>query len=83
MKSAVDEKRSGLGFNTGFLFGGIGVLTTITIWFYVPEPSMRNAAEMDEIYEKGVPAWKMHKYVTDVQRGQEEILHKTDYPEKA
>jgi hypothetical protein len=32
---------------------------------------MRNTAEMDEMYEKGVPAWRMQKYVTDVQRGRQ------------
>lgn len=65
-----------MGFNTGFLFGGFGVFTSIIIWFYVPEPARRNAAEMDEMYEKGVPAWKMHKYVTDVQLGQDEALQR-------
>lgn len=64
-----------MGFNTSFLFGGFGVLTSVVIWFFVPEPSRRNAAEMDEMYEKGVPAWKMSKYVTDVQHAQEEILN--------
>lgn len=67
-----------MGFNTGFLFGGFGALTSIVIWFYVPEPSRRNAAEMDEMYEKGVPAWKMNKYITDVQRGQDEIMTRYD-----
>ena len=35
---------------------------------YVPEPSRRNAAELDELFEKGIPAWRMRKYVTDVQK---------------
>lgn len=69
-----------MGFNTSFLFGGFGVLTSVVIWFFVPEPSRRNAAELDEMYEKGVPAWKMSKYVTDVQRAQEEILTREQIP---
>lgn len=36
-------------------------------WFFAPEPSRRNPAELDELYAKGVPAWRMNNYVTDVQ----------------
>ena len=35
---------------------------------------MRNTAEMDEMYEKGVPAWKMQKYITDAQLAQAQVL---------
>jgi hypothetical protein len=35
---------------------------------FVPEPSKRNPAELDEMFEKRVPAWRMRKYVTDVQK---------------
>lgn len=64
----MDESRNGIGFNTAFVFGGFSIITCVICWFYVPEPARRNAAEMDEMYEKRVPAWKMSKYVTDVQR---------------
>ena len=46
---------------------GTGAVCCVIIYFFVPEPSLRNAAELDEMYEKGVPAWKMKNYVTDVQ----------------
>lgn len=72
---AVDSEGANWNYKTGWLFGGLGVLTCVVVWFFVPEPAQRNAAEMDEMYEKGVPAWKMRKYVTDVQRTQQEILH--------
>lgn len=36
----------------------------------LPEVAQRNYAELDEMYEKGVPAWKMKGYVTDVQKSQ-------------
>lgn len=55
------------GYKTAFLFLGTGLVTCVIAYFYVPEPSQRNSAEMDEMYEKGVPAWQMRKYVTDVQ----------------
>ncbi|KPM41346.1 hypothetical protein AK830_g5203 [Neonectria ditissima] len=61
-------------YNTGWLFGGLGVATSVIVWFYVPEPSKRNTAEMDEMYENGVPAWKMKKYITQVQLARQEGL---------
>ncbi|KFY81283.1 hypothetical protein V500_11544 [Pseudogymnoascus sp. VKM F-4518 (FW-2643)] len=65
------------GYNTGWLFLGTGVCVSILVYFYVPEPSQRNFAEMDEMYEKGVPAWRMRKYVTDVQRMQQRNISGT------
>ncbi|KAG7139279.1 Major facilitator-type transporter ecdD like protein [Verticillium longisporum] len=59
-----------MGYQTGWLFFGVGAVTCVVVWFFVPEPSRRNNAEMDEMYDKGVPAWKMKDYVTDVQLAQ-------------
>ncbi|KAM0325154.1 hypothetical protein ACHAQA_007693 [Verticillium albo-atrum] len=56
------------GYKTAWLFSGTGLITIVVVFFYVPEPSQRNSAEMDEMYEKGIAARKMRKYVTDVQR---------------
>jgi MFS transporter, SP family, sugar:H+ symporter len=64
----VDVNGANWGYKTAFLFVGLGTVTVLVIFLFVPEPSMRNSAEMDEMYEKGVPAWRMSKYVTDVQR---------------
>lgn len=63
----MDVNGADWGYKTAFLFLGTGVVTCIIAFIYVPEPSQRNSAEMDEMYEKGVPARKMRKYVTDVQ----------------
>ncbi|KAL4878200.1 MFS general substrate transporter [Aspergillus karnatakaensis] len=63
----LDTEGVNWNFKTGWFFGALGVVTSVIVWFYVPEPSKRNTAEMDEMYEKGVPAWRMKGYVTDVQ----------------
>jgi SP family sugar:H+ symporter-like MFS transporter len=77
----VDVEGVNWSYHVGWLFGGFGVITSIIVWFYVPEPSMRNTAEMDEMYEKGVPAWRMQKYVTDAQRAQVQVLdQRTEKP---
>ncbi|GJC81042.1 hypothetical protein ColLi_03880 [Colletotrichum liriopes] len=51
-------------------------VVSVLIWLFVPEPAQRNSAEMDEMYQKGVLAWRMRKYVTDIQHTQrgDEVL---------
>ncbi|KAJ0419747.1 MFS general substrate transporter [Aspergillus carlsbadensis] len=55
------------GYKTAWLFFATGVCVCVLLYFFLPECSRRNAAEIDEMYEKGVPAWRMHRFVTDVQ----------------
>ncbi|RTE77765.1 hypothetical protein BHE90_007770 [Fusarium euwallaceae] len=74
--SWLDINGADWNYKTAWLFFGTGLVTTIIVYFYVPEPSQRNPAEMDEMYEKRVPARKMRKYVTDVQRA----AHINDHP---
>ncbi|RSH89999.1 hypothetical protein EHS25_001332 [Saitozyma podzolica] len=47
-----------IGPTTGYMFAGFGVLTTLAVWFLIPELSGRTYAEMDELFEKKVPARK-------------------------
>ncbi|KAM6511998.1 hypothetical protein FALCPG4_016986 [Fusarium falciforme] len=72
----LDTNGADWNYKTAWLFFGTGLVTTLVVYFYVPEPSQRNPAEMDEMYEKHVPARKMRKYVTDVQRA----AHVDDHP---
>ncbi len=67
----VDVNGANWGYRTAFLFLGTGVVTCLAVYYFVPEPSQRNPAELDEMYEKGVPAWRMRNYVTDVQKLQQ------------
>ncbi|KAH7143416.1 general substrate transporter [Dactylonectria macrodidyma] len=64
----LDADGANWSYKTAWLFFGTRLVTILVVYFYVPEPAQRNPAEMDEMYEKRVPAWKMRKYVTDVQR---------------
>lgn len=70
----VDTEGANWGYDTAWLFFGLGSLVCIMVWFYVPEPSQRNYAEMDEMYINGVPARKMRKYVTEVQLAQQQQI---------
>lgn len=71
-RQAVDVNGANWGYKTAWLFLATGAVCCVIIYFFVPEPSQRNPAELDEMYEKGIPAWRMRKYVTDVQRLQHE-----------
>ncbi|ODO00044.1 hypothetical protein I350_06667 [Cryptococcus amylolentus CBS 6273] len=65
-------------YNTAFIFLGFGTICWLSTIFLLPEVAKRNSAEMDEMYEKNVPVWKMKGYVTEVQKAhvvrQEEAL---------
>ena len=74
MNTLVDTEGANWGYNTAWLFFATGIVICILIWFYVPEPSRRNYAEMDEMYSKGISARKMRGYVTEVQIVQERVL---------
>lgn len=50
-----------------FLFAGLSVPVTTLLWLYLPETKARSVAEMDELFEKRVPAWRTSKYTTDVE----------------
>ncbi|ODN93565.1 sugar transporter [Cryptococcus wingfieldii CBS 7118] len=55
-------------YNTAFVFLGFGTICWLLTILLLPEVAKRNSAEMDEMYEKNVPPWKMKGYVTDVQK---------------
>jgi hypothetical protein len=63
----VNTNGANWGYKSAWLFFGTAIVICILLYFFLPECSRRNPAEIDEMYEKGVPAWKMHKFVTDIQ----------------
>lgn len=71
LPTMLDVQGANMGYHTSWLFAGTGTVLCVLVWMYAPEPSARNPAEMDELYEKGIPAWRMRGYVTDVQMRQQ------------
>lgn len=57
-----------------FLFSGLSTPVAILLWFYLPETKARSVAEMDELFERGIPAWRTSKYVTDVERQLDRVV---------
>lgn len=53
-----------LSLKTGFVYGAFSIPIAIYLWLYLPETKGRSAAEIDELYERRVPAWKWSKTET-------------------
>ncbi len=62
-----------IGTRAGFVFGGTSVPIAICIWLFLPETSGRAIAEIDELFEKHVPAWRWKKTTTDVQANRQAL----------
>lgn len=39
----------------------------VYLWFFLPETKQRSISEVDELFERGVPAWKWRKTVTNAE----------------
>ena len=58
----------GWGYKTGLLYVITGSISLVLCYFFVPEIARRNAADLDELFEKGVPARRFKQYVTEYQK---------------
>ncbi|KAK8850771.1 hypothetical protein IAR55_004691 [Kwoniella newhampshirensis] len=67
----LDVNGANWGYNTAWLFLGTGIVACIMGYLFVPETARRNAAELDELFDRGVPAWRMRSFDTDVQKTQQ------------
>jgi hypothetical protein len=58
---------AGWGAKIGCFFGPLAALFTVLVWFTVPETMGRTYAELDELYERRIPAWRFSKETTSSQ----------------
>ncbi|KAF5010165.1 hypothetical protein FDECE_3658 [Fusarium decemcellulare] len=56
------------GFKTGWFYAGLGLPFVIGMWLLIPETKGRSAAELDELFERKIKAWRFHKTETATQR---------------
>ncbi|KAH6971514.1 general substrate transporter [Ilyonectria sp. MPI-CAGE-AT-0026] len=64
--------QANLGAKTAYLFGGIGVLCVVYLWFYQPETANRSYEELDEMFQKRISVREFANYKTEVEmRGEE------------
>lgn len=68
----LDINGANMSFKACWVFVALGGIANIIGVFIGAETARRSPAEIDEMYENGVPAWRMRKYVTEVQKRHEE-----------
>lgn len=56
------------GYKTGFFYAGTGTIAVAGMWYLIPETAGRTAAELDELFERKVKAWRFAKTETATQR---------------
>ncbi|KAL1404926.1 hypothetical protein Q8F55_008538 [Vanrija albida] len=71
-----------MSLRAGFVFGAFSVPICVLMWLYLPETKGRSAAEIDELYERKVPAWRWSKTVTEVETHLRELVQGQQGPTK-
>ena len=64
---AVPPMLTNLNIRSGFIFGATSLPISVFMWFFLPETKGRAAAEIDELFERKIPAWKWAKTKTVVE----------------
>mgnify|MGYP001585798189 FL=1 len=59
------------GAKTGYLFAGLGFLSCIAVWLWIPEYSGRSYAQLDELFARGVPARQFRNTETTGEYGKD------------
>ncbi|KXJ96275.1 general substrate transporter [Microdochium bolleyi] len=64
----VNANKWNWGFKTGWFYAGTGMIAVAGMWYLIPETANRSAAELDELFERKVKAWRFAKTETATQR---------------
>ncbi|KAF5004462.1 hypothetical protein FDECE_9042 [Fusarium decemcellulare] len=56
------------GLKTGWFYAGIGLPAVIGMWLLVPETKGRSTAELDELFERKIKAWRFSETETATER---------------
>lgn len=67
----LSNQGAGWGQKIGLFFGGMTFLYLIPVIFLFPETKGRTYQELDELFERGVPAWRFASTKTAYQAGVE------------
>ena len=58
---AINPDQGNLDGKIAFIFGAVVACSCVFVWFFIPETKGRTSIEIDELYERGIPAWKWTK----------------------
>ncbi|EFX05667.1 maltose permease [Grosmannia clavigera kw1407] len=72
-----NPNEANMGAKTAYVFGGLGMLCIVYLWFYQPETAGRSFQELDEMFQKGVSVRDFRTYKSDFQtRDEKEMAQK-------
>jgi hypothetical protein len=63
----LSSQYAGWGAKIGFFFGPLAAIFTGLVYFAVPETKGRSYAELDELFERRIPAWRFKDTRTSAQ----------------
>ncbi|GMK54163.1 hypothetical protein CspeluHIS016_0107490 [Cutaneotrichosporon spelunceum] len=72
-----------LGLKSGFVFFGTATPIAILMWFFLPETKWRSASEIDELYERKIPAWRWAKTRTNAEEQVMQAIQQREAEEEA
>lgn len=58
---------AGWGAKIGLFFGPLAALSVVGLYFFFPEAKGRSYAELDELFERRIPAWRFKSTKTEAQ----------------
>ncbi|KAJ0290078.1 hypothetical protein Brms1b_000198 [Colletotrichum noveboracense] len=64
----VDGNQWNWELKTAWFYTGVGLPFVVAMWFLIPETKGRSAAELDELFERGITPWRFHKTLTATER---------------
>ncbi|KAF4809032.1 MFS transporter fmqE [Colletotrichum siamense] len=64
----VDGNQWNWELKTAWFYTGVGLPFVVAMWFLIPETKGRSAAELDELFERGIKPWRFHKTLTATER---------------
>ncbi|KAK1925258.1 sugar transporter [Papiliotrema laurentii] len=67
----LNENQWNWGLKTAFFYTGLGAPFAVAAWFIIPEPAGLSSAELDELFDSRVKAWRFHKTKTALQKSLE------------
>ncbi|OKL55953.1 hypothetical protein UA08_08604 [Talaromyces atroroseus] len=66
-----------LGAKTYLVFAGCMACVLVVVYFFMPETKGRTFAEVDEMYDAGIPMWQWRKYQTSTEAKQVKVVDVT------
>ncbi|BEI81737.1 hypothetical protein CcaverHIS002_0208970 [Cutaneotrichosporon cavernicola] len=66
-----------LGLKAGFVFFAVATPIAALLWVFLPETKWRSASEIDELYERKIPAWRWAKTRTNAEEQVEQAIQQS------